>query len=197
MDRARQTRLGRHRRLPLVLASSCVDFDSINRAGDSADGIYFVGATGGLLSPLDGPEGGRARRCTDVSNESKCVRHERRRRLQVVRKLGFRDDDEHLDHSEHCRRRSHGPARFPDAVAASDGTTRAFGGTPLDCAGAPEPYISICSPTVGVTMWNGEELTTVIDEFSGIGLLAGTALRTELSNEADRRRTCGHRPHSG
>jgi branched-chain amino acid transport system substrate-binding protein len=49
----------------------------------------------------------------------------------------------------------------------------------LNCAGAPAPYIAVCSSEIAMNRWNAadQQLEIVVPEFSGLDLVAGTALR--------------------
>ena len=64
-----------------------------------------------------------------------------------------------------------------EAYAATDGTQPSFGGSPLDCAGAPAPYVAVCSSPISVNQWDGEKLVNITPFLSGLDLVAGTELR--------------------
>ena len=64
-----------------------------------------------------------------------------------------------------------------DSFASTDGSLPAFGGSPLDCSGAPAPYVSVCGSAISITQWDGTELVTVVEQLNGLDLVAGTELR--------------------
>ncbi len=64
-----------------------------------------------------------------------------------------------------------------DVLAATDGSAPTFGGAPLNCAGAPSPYIAVCSSDVSIQEWDGEKFVLVDELLSGLDLVAGTELR--------------------
>ena len=67
-----------------------------------------------------------------------------------------------------------------DVIAATDGTAPAFGGPPLNCAGAPAPYIAVCSSDIAIVPMGRATKTarvSVIPSLSGLDLVAGTELR--------------------
>ena len=70
-------------------------------------------------------------------------------------------------------------ASIADVIAATDGTVPAFGGPPLNCAGAPAPYIAVCSSDIAMSRWDAasKTLEQIIPSFSGLDLVAGTELR--------------------
>ena len=162
--------------IPLVLSPSCVDFDAMRAAGPLAVGIYVEGTPGSLLADPDGLEG------------------EHLKNVQTYREKGPQYGMSEADLSK-----GFGVAGFAtvmnlwmmantidgevtgqsigDALAATDGSTPAFGGAPLDCSGAPEPYISVCASEVSIDQWDGDKLVPVLESLSGIDLVAGTELR--------------------
>ena len=48
------------------------------------------------------------------------------------------------------RRRRHRRRQSPRSIAATDGSMPTFGGPPLNCAGAPAPYIAVCSSEIAM-----------------------------------------------
>ncbi len=64
-----------------------------------------------------------------------------------------------------------------DAFAATDGSGTTFGGSPLNCSGAPAPYVAVCSAPISLAQWDGTQLVPVIDRLNAIDLVAGTELR--------------------
>jgi branched-chain amino acid transport system substrate-binding protein len=70
-------------------------------------------------------------------------------------------------------------AAIAEAFAATDGSMPTFGGPPLNCAGAPAPYIAVCSSEIAMDQWSAADkaISNVIPSFSGLDLVAGTELR--------------------
>ncbi len=54
----------------------------------------------------------------------------------------------------------------------------AFGGTPLNCAGAPAPYSAACSPFTNLTQWDGAKYITKRANVNGVYLVKGTKIDT-------------------
>ena len=51
-----------------------------------------------------------------------------------------------------------------------------FLGTPLNCAGAVAPYVSVCSPFVTVTQWDGEKYVTQKRNVNATYIVKGTPI---------------------
>ena len=68
------------------------------------------------------------------------------------------------------------PETFAAYVAATE-NDHLFGGTPLSCAAAPPPYVSVCNTISTIAQWDGENLVPVRENFSGAELITGTELR--------------------
>jgi branched-chain amino acid transport system substrate-binding protein len=164
--------------IPLVLSGSCTDFTAMEAAGDLADGIYITGSVGSVLSPPEDLEG------TDRENaetyQTKAVEY------------GLSEDDlnkgfatqgfsaiMNIWEQAQLIDGDVTGAAIADAFAATDGSMPTFGGPPLNCAGAPAPYIAVCSSEIAMTQWNAEtkSIDLVIPSFSGLDLVAGTELR--------------------
>ena len=162
--------------IPLVLSSSCTDFDAMRAAGDLARGIYFVGSSSGLLSPLDSLEGKRLDDATTYQEKGAEYGMSDDDIFKTFASAGFSAMMNIWRFSQGVDGDVTGQA-IADALAATDGSAETFGSTPLDCAGAPAPYVAVCNATVGANIWDGDKLELVVDEFSGLDLVAGTELR--------------------
>ena len=163
--------------IPMVLSGSCTDFDAMRAAGPLAQGVYFIGSGNTMLSPLDGQEPGKNLDDATVYQEKGA-------------EYGMSDDDifkgfatQGFSSIMNIWQIANGidgdvtGAAIEEAFAATDGSAPSFGGAPLDCAGAPTPYIAVCSSAVSVTKWDGDKFVDVVPELSGLDLVAGTELR--------------------
>ncbi len=162
--------------IPLVLSSSCTDFEAMRTAGDLAEGIYLVGSSSGLLSPLDSLEGKRLDEATIYQEKGLEYGMSEDDVFKTFASAGFAAMMNIWNFSQDIDGDVTGQS-IADALAATDGTADTYGSTPLDCAGAPAPYVSVCNATVGANIWDGERLDLIVDEFSGLDLVAGTELR--------------------
>ncbi|MGA9277996.1 ABC transporter substrate-binding protein [Ilumatobacter sp.] len=161
---------------PLVLSSSCTDFEAMRAAGELAEGVYLVGSSSGMLSPLDSLEGKRLDEATVYQEKGAEYGMSEDDIFKTFASAGFSAMMNIWQFAQEVDGEVTGQS-IADALAATDGTADTFGSTPLDCAGAPEPYVSVCNASVGANVWDGEKLELVIDEFSGLDLVAGTELR--------------------
>ncbi len=162
---------------PLVLSGACVDFEAMAAAGPLAQGVYFIGSGNTLLSPLESQEPGK-------NLDDATVYQERGAQYGLSNDdlfkgfatQGFSVIMNIWEMANQVDGDVTGEA-IEEQLAATDGTTPTFGGLPLDCAGAPEPYIAVCSSASSVTVWDGTEFQPVVPELSGLDLVAGTELR--------------------
>ncbi|WP_420452296.1 ABC transporter substrate-binding protein [Ilumatobacter sp.] len=162
--------------IPLVLSSSCTDLEAMRAAGDLSEGIYVVGSSSGLLSPLGSLEGDRLEDATVYQEKAMEYGMSEADVFKTFASAGFAA----MMNIWNMANRVDGevtPEAIEEVLAATDGSQDVFGSTPLDCSGAPEPYVAVCNSSVGANVWNGEELELVIDEFTGLDLVAGTELR--------------------
>jgi branched-chain amino acid transport system substrate-binding protein len=162
---------------PLVLSGSCTDFEAMRAAGPLAEGVYFIGSGNTMLSPLEAQEPGKNLDDATVYQEKGA-------------EYGMSEDDifkgfatQGFSSIMNIWQIANGldgevtAAAIEEAFAATDGSMPTFGGAPLDCAGAPQPYIAVCSSLVSVTQWDGEKFVDVVPELTGLDLVAGTELR--------------------
>ena len=162
--------------IPLVLSSSCTDLDAMRAAGELAEGIYLVGSSSGLLSPLDSLDGKRLADATAYQEKGQEYGMSEDDTFKTFASAGFGAMMNIWNMANQVEGDVTGES-IATALAATDGSVESFGTTPLDCAGAPAPYVAVCNSAVGANQWDGEALTLVIDEFSGLDLVAGTELR--------------------
>lgn len=162
--------------IPLVLSGACTDFDAQRAAGPLAEGVYFVPSPNSLLSPLEDQEPGKNLDDATIYQgkaaeyglpESELFKGFATQGFSAI--MNVWEASQGLDEVT-------GTA-IADAFAATDGSGTTFGGAPLDCAGAPAPYVAVCSSGVAIKQWDGEKFVDVIDELSGLDLVAGTELR--------------------
>lgn len=162
--------------IPLVLAGSCVDFDAQRAAGELAEGVYFVPSPNSLLSPLDEQEPGKNLDDATIYQEkgaeyglpeSELFKGFATQGFSAI--MNVWDISQTLDEVT--------GASIGEAFAATDGSGENFGGAPLNCAGAPPPYVAVCASDVAVKQWDGDKFVDVIDVLSGLDLVAGTELR--------------------
>jgi branched-chain amino acid transport system substrate-binding protein len=162
---------------PLVLSGACTDFEAMRAAGDLATGVYFIGSGNSLLSPLDSIEPGKNLDDATVYQEKGAEYGLSEDDLfKGFATQGFSAIMNIWEMANQIDGDVTGQA-IEDQFAATDGSAETFGGLPLDCAGAPDPYVAVCSSAVSVNVWNGEAFEDVVPELSGLDLVAGTELR--------------------
>jgi len=163
--------------IPLVLSGACTDFEAQRAAGPLAEGVYFMGSGNSLLSPLESQEPGK--------NLDDATTYQ-----EKGSEYGLSDDDlfkgfatqgfsvimNIWEVANAIDGEVSGQA-IADAFEATDGTGSTFGAAPLNCAGAPDPYVAVCSSEVSVNVWDGEETVPVVEVLTGLDLVAGTELR--------------------
>ncbi|MFN6120822.1 MAG: ABC transporter substrate-binding protein [Actinomycetes bacterium] len=165
--------------VPLVLSGACIDFEAMAAAGDLAKGIYFVGAPGAVLNPIDSIEDPRDRFEAEIY-QTKLIEYgldpaELNKGFATQAATGLMSLWSYgaqiaADGGEVTG------AALAEKYAASAGDHR-FGSTPLSCSTAPAPYVAVCNAEVSATQWNGEALVPVRDRFSGLDLVAGTEIK--------------------
>ena len=162
---------------PLVLSGACTDFAAQTAAGPLAEGVYFIGSGNTLLSPLDEQEPGKNLDDATVY-QTKAAEYglSEDDLFKGFSTQGFSMIMNVWEAANAIDGEVTGTA-IEAALAATDGTTPTFGGLPLNCAGAPEPYVAVCSSGVSVNVWDGAQFQPVVPELSGLDLVAGTELR--------------------
>jgi branched-chain amino acid transport system substrate-binding protein len=164
--------------IPLVLSGSCTDFTAMEAAGDLIDGIYMTGSVNGLLVPLDSVEGDHLEQATTYQTKGLEYGLTEDDLFKGFATQGFSAIMNIWEAANEVEGDVTGQA-IEDVLAATDGSKPAFGGPPINCAGAPEPYVAVCSSDIAMDRWNAAtaQLENVIPVLSGLDLVAGTALR--------------------
>jgi branched-chain amino acid transport system substrate-binding protein len=164
--------------IPLVLSGSCIDFTAAEAAGDLANGIYFQSSVNSVIAPLDTLEGEQLEQATTYQEKGAEYGLSQDDLFKGFAPQGFTVIMNIWEASQAVEGDVTGQA-IADVIGATDGTVPTFGGPPLNCAGAPAPYIAVCSSEVSMTQWDAasKSLETLIPQFTGIDLVAGTELR--------------------
>ena len=162
-------------KIPLVLSGACLDDNKAKEAGDLAKGIYFIGST-----PI-----------TNTAALTGLLKQESVLYKDKSIKFGAKDDytkgfatqgfEGIMNVWEQASLVAKGDpskvtgAGIEAAFAATKGS-HSFGGSPLDCANAPAPYIATCNTAVTAQQWNGSGYDVKRANYSGLYLIKGTAL---------------------
>ena len=162
--------------IPMVLAGACIDFTAMKAAGDLAKGIYFTGTENGLLSPLEGLEGQHLEDATTYQTKGLEYGLSEDDLFKGFAAQGFSAIMSLWEIAQTIDGDVTGES-ISAAYGATDGTQPSFGNSPLNCSGAPKPYVAVCGSSIAVQQWDGEKLVTVVERLSGLDLVAGTALR--------------------
>jgi branched-chain amino acid transport system substrate-binding protein len=164
--------------VPLVLSTSCLDFEAMRAAGDLAKGIYMVGAASAttqdpaiIENPRDAFEAEiyqtkAAEYGLDDANLFKGFAAAGFAGMMI---LWERASDIVVSGDELAQ------DAFETEIAGTAGE-HAFGSTPISCSTAPEPYVAVCNAIVAASQWDGEALVPVRSRFTGVDLVAGTEL---------------------
>ncbi len=162
--------------IPLVLSGACLDFDAMAAAGDLANGIYLTSTENGILTPLDGLEGQHLDNASTY--QTKAPEYGMPEDL-VFTGFGGQGFSAMMNIWETANTIDGDVTGqgISEAFAATDGSNPAFGGSPLDCSGAPAPYIAVCSAPISLVQWDGTQLVQVNPFINAIDLVAGTELR--------------------
>ena len=163
-------------KIPLVLSGACLDDTKAKEAGDLAKGINFVGAA----VPI-----------TQTASLKGLLQDESKLYLAKSDKYGAKDQKTkgfatqgflgimNIWFMGNLAAKGNPTAAtgaaIDDAFAKTNGH-HAFGGSPIDCGGAPKPYVSVCDSKVTTTQWNGSGYDIKRVSFSGLYLIKGTEL---------------------
>ena len=165
--------------IPLVLSGACTDFDAMTAAGDLAKGVYFVGSAGTVLNDpatITNPVASyEASVYQTKPSEYGLPASELRKGFATQ---GFTTMLSLWELSSQIV--VGGGEVSGESIAAAYKNTEnqhLFGSTPLNCTGAPEPYVAVCNSQVSITQWDGTKLKTVEPLLSGIDLVAGTEIK--------------------
>jgi branched-chain amino acid transport system substrate-binding protein len=169
--------------IPFVMTQSCFDQNSAKDAGDNAKGLYFVGSSAYLSADPSTLKGKQA-------DEAKLYQ-------EVGAKYGIQSENLTKGFAQAGFSLVMSMVQRAGEVAKSggkvDGKTLAdafaktkqapqFGGTPISCSEAPDPYVTLCNTHVAVTKWDGTAQQSVIDDFYAADLVEGTPIRTQPLN---------------
>ena len=165
--------------IPLVLSGACLDEEAAKAAGDLAVGIYFVGAAGAVLNPPASIDNPRDRFEAELY-QSKPLEYgtpagEVRKGFATQAASGLLTMWRLASAIAVAGGEVNGDSLA--AAFANSENEHSFGGTPISCATAPAPYVAVCNATVTANQWDGEKLVPVRRRFSGLDLVAGTALK--------------------
>jgi branched-chain amino acid transport system substrate-binding protein len=166
-------------KIPLVLSTSCLDFDAMKAAGDLAKGIYFVGSANAVTqdpNTIDNPRDKFEAEIYQSKPSQYGMPQADLLKGFAISGFGVMLNAWQIASQLAVAGTDVTPDNFAAAIA---GTTsqHAFGSTPLACKSAPKPYIAICNSIVTASQWDGTNLTPVKEKFSGIDLVAGTELQ--------------------
>jgi branched-chain amino acid transport system substrate-binding protein len=167
-------------KIPLIFTGSCIDFEKMTAAGDLAKGIYFIGAAGAALSNPDSIKNPR-------------FKLEATTYLEKAAQYGMSEADikkgfaaqgwsvlmtiwEQANISTGGDPTKLDPATFVAQFRGTSGN-HIYGSVPFGCAAAPKPYVAVCNQTASLSQWDGKELVSVVDQYSGVDLIAGTELK--------------------
>ena len=162
--------------VPLVLSGACIDFTAMKAAGDLAKGIYVTGTENGLLSPLEGLEGQHLEDATTYQTKGLEYGMTEDDLFKGFAGQGFTAIMSLWQIAQTIDGEVTG-ASISEAYSVTDGTQPSFGNSPLNCSGAPQPYVAVCGSSISVGQWDGEKIVTVVERLNGLDLVAGTALR--------------------
>jgi branched-chain amino acid transport system substrate-binding protein len=165
---------------PFLMTQSCFDEASAKDAGDNAKGLYFVGSSAYLAadpSTLTGKQADEAKLYQEKAKANGV-------QADFITR-GFAQAGFSLIMSMVQR-----AGEVAKSGGKVDGTTLAdafaktkdapeFGGTPISCSEAPDPYLTLCNTHVAVTKWDGSAQQPVEQDYYAMDLDAGTQIRTE------------------
>jgi branched-chain amino acid transport system substrate-binding protein len=169
--------------IPFVMTQSCFDPTGAKDAGDNAKGLFFVGSSAYLASDPSTMTGKKA-------DEAKLYQ-------EKGAQYGIQSDNVTKGFSQAGFALIMSMVQRAGEVSESggkvDGQTLAdafaktkdapeFGGTPISCSEAPDPYVTLCNTHVAVTKWDGTTQQPVIDDYYAADLVEGTPIRTQPLN---------------
>jgi branched-chain amino acid transport system substrate-binding protein len=160
----------------LVFNDACNDPERIEQAGEQARGVYFVGPTNFSAAEL---YDGLLRQEVDLY-EANLDEYEGEDAPRAgLGYVGFTSTmtlwQLMTEYATEVGLDAMVPQDFYDTVRATE-NHHAFGGFPLGCAEAAEPYVALCNTDVQVDQWTGDGHELQTDPFSAVNLIAGTEL---------------------
>ncbi|MBU6241236.1 MAG: ABC transporter substrate-binding protein [Acidobacteria bacterium] len=158
---------------PLVLSGACIDLTTMRALGDKIKGIYTVGASS-ILDPdaLIDPQ--QRREAKIYGAKGKKYAKDKTSLEKGFGTQGFLGIMTVWQVANELGKKLTGPA----LTKYIENTTKfhTFASTGLSCKKAVAPYVAVCNSTVSASKWNGKALKQVKENFSGLGLIAGTDL---------------------
>jgi branched-chain amino acid transport system substrate-binding protein len=162
---------------PLLMSGACIDDAKALAAGDLAKGIYFLGASPARtdnVDPLGQFEG-------KVMLDKMTKYGDKESAAKGFGINGFGSTVNSALWMTLAAAKAGGGADkvTKDAfVSYVKGTTKdhVFLGTPLNCAGASAPYVSVCSPFQRVTQWDGAKYVTKKVNLDATYIVKGTPI---------------------
>lgn len=167
-------------KIPLVFGGSCIDNAAATAAGDLAKGIYFL--TAGSSSLINDPA-----TITDPRGKLEAQIYQAKLAKYGVSPamvtmgttgIGFTSFLSIWERASAIAVAGGTVtgASISDSYGATDGEHQ-FGTSPLACAKAVAPYVTICNSDAVMSQWDGTQLVPVSKVYSGVGLLAGTPIK--------------------
>jgi branched-chain amino acid transport system substrate-binding protein len=164
-------------KIPLVFTGSCLDLNKMKEIGEVANGITFISGP-----PISQPQlnTGLAKMeseayvaaMKDAGLESETVRGFAGSGFTNLMLMYTIMNDLSAANGGTIDQ-----AAFTKVVQETKGR-HAYGGTPMGCAEAVEPYVSVCATRVSALQWTGEGFEVKRANFSGVYLVKGTPLDT-------------------
>jgi len=163
--------------IPMVMTGSCIDFQKMKQ-DPLAKGIYFVGAAGpGLSDPTKITE---PRFKLEAQNYLDKAKQYGMPAADITKGFGAQGWGVMMAIWEQANIAAKNGTLTPDSFKqqmASTDDNHIYGSVPFGCATAPAPYTAICNTGVSLSQWDGSNLQTVIQNYSGVDLIAGTELK--------------------
>ena len=169
--------------IPFVMTTSCFDENSAKDAGDNAKGLYFVGSSAYLASDPSTLTGKQADEATLYQEKSAQYGLQQDFLTRGFAQAGFSLIMSMVQRAGEVAK-SGGQVdgtTLADAFAKTKDSPE-FGGTPISCSEAPDPYVTLCNTHVAVTKWDGTTQQPVVDDYYAADLVEGTPIRTQPLN---------------
>ena len=163
-------------KIPLIMSGACIDDNKALAAGDLAKGIYFLGASPQRTDTVDpiGQFEGKVM----VEQMTKAGSADAAAKGFGIN--GFASLVNTSFFMTHAADKAGGIDKMTkdNFTAFVRATTKEhmFLGTPLNCAGAAAPYVSVCSPFVTVTQWDGAKYVTKKRNLDATYIVKGTPI---------------------
>ena len=166
-------------KIPLVMSGSCIDFDAMKAAGDLAKGVYFITSGGSVTNDPSSIQDPFAKfEATTFQDKPIQYGMDKSALYKGFGSNGFSSFMQIWEMSVRAAQNGTPPTgeEFATYVKATT-DDHMFGSTPLNCQGAPPPYVAVCNTTSTVAQWDGTGLVPVKTKFSAADLVAGTELK--------------------